>query len=76
MVRSAAVSGAKQQRSELLFSHHPAEFPECKERNENAKHHDAATSQLIEAYVPGSPCHIRSMDEPLNHFLNNVKGEH
>jgi hypothetical protein len=42
---------AKNQGSELVFAHDPAEFPERKEGNEYAKYHDGAASELIKPDV-------------------------
>src|SRR5271165_620946 len=38
----------EKQRTELVLAHHPPEFPEGKQRNEDAKHYDGARGQLVE----------------------------
>src|SRR5664279_326767 len=73
--RGVGLGSPKDQGFKFLLAHHPTEFPERKEGNENAKHHDAASGEFIETDVPRSFCHGVSMDQPFDHFLDHVKSE-
>jgi hypothetical protein len=64
------------ERPELLFAHGSPEFPKGKQRNENTEHYNGSASKLFESYSAGSFDDVSSMNQPLDHFLHNVEGEH